>query len=75
MGLKSAILRVVAAQTRRRIERDAKRAIALQQSTFDKLIRKGRRTQFGKDHDFTAIHSHHDFAARIPIRDFEDLRP
>ena len=75
MGLKSAILRVVAAQTRRRIERDAKRAIALQQSTFDKLIRKGRGTQFGKDHDFTAIHSHHDFAARIPIRDYEDLRP
>lgn len=42
---------------------------------FKELIRKGKRTQFGKDHDFDSIKNYDDFKARVPIRDYEQLSP
>ena len=30
---------------------------------------------FGKDHDFISINSHHDFVKRVPVRDYEALKP
>jgi hypothetical protein len=32
-------------------------------------------TKFGKDHDFISINTHKDFIKRVPIRDYEDLKP
>lgn len=75
MGLKSTIIRAVAAQTRRRIERDASQAVAHQQATFEMLLRKAAGTRFGQDHKFDQIRSHRQFTEQIPLRDYEDLRP
>lgn len=46
-----------------------------QQRIFDYLVREGASTVFGKDHDFGGIRSHDDFKQRVPIRDYEALRP
>ncbi|OYU83627.1 MAG: hypothetical protein CFE24_10500 [Flavobacterium sp. BFFFF2] len=47
--------------------------VAAQQKVFDHLISKAANTVFGKDHDFDQIHSHADFVAKVPLRDYEDL--
>ncbi|CAN5119071.1 GH3 auxin-responsive promoter family protein [soil metagenome] len=46
-----------------------------QKFVFNKLIDEGINTQFGKDHDFKSINSYRDFKERVPVRDYEDLKP
>ena len=52
----------------------AKNAISDQEKWFKYLIRKGAKTQFGKDHNFEAIDSVNSFQTHVPIRSYEDLR-
>ncbi len=66
---------LLANRTRRRIERDALRAIPHQRLQFEELVRKASSTQFGRDHGFTSIRKFSDFARQVPIRDYEDLKP
>ena len=49
--------------------------IETQQKVFEQLISNATSTAFGKDHDFISINSHKDFVERVPIRDYETLRP
>lgn len=46
-----------------------------QKAVFKSLISKAVSTQFGKDHHFDEIQSYSDFAQRVPIRDYEELKP
>lgn len=46
-----------------------------QQKTFRALIDKAKNTEFGKEHDFKNIRSYKDFAQRVPVRDYEGLKP
>lgn len=46
-----------------------------QRKTFQKLIQTATNTQFGKDHNFESIQAYKDFQDRVPIRDYEGLRP
>jgi GH3 auxin-responsive promoter len=46
-----------------------------QRRIFDSLIKIGGKTVFGKDHDFNDIANYDDFKVRVPIRDYEELRP
>lgn len=46
-----------------------------QEKWFNHLIRKAKYTDFGKDHLFMSIRNHDDFVRRVPIRDYEELRP
>lgn len=44
-----------------------------QERTFNYLIKNGKNTIFGKEHDFKNIHSYSSFSNRIPTRSYEDL--
>ena len=46
-----------------------------QSNLFRKLIKSGSKTQFGRDHQFDKIQNHTDFTQRVPIRDYEELKP
>lgn len=46
-----------------------------QNRTFRDLIKKAKNTRFGKDHDFAQIRTYSDYAKRIPVRDYEELKP
>ena len=46
-----------------------------QQKIFEHLIKIGATTAFGKDHDFKDISNYEDFKVRVPVRDYEDLKP
>ncbi len=75
MSFKSIIINVFAKYTRKRIIRASRHASEHQISTFKTLIRKGIKTEFGRDHHFRDIKTHEDFIKRVPIRDYETLRP
>ncbi len=46
-----------------------------QKEIFDELIEAGKRTKFGKAHDFKHIKSYRDFVERVPIHDYESIKP
>jgi hypothetical protein len=45
----------------------------VQERTLKSLVRKARRTRFGRDHHFEAIESIADFQERVPIRSYEAM--
>ncbi|MCJ7758223.1 MAG: GH3 auxin-responsive promoter family protein [Gillisia sp.] len=47
----------------------------VQKQVFENLLKKAENTLFGKDHDFKNIKNHQDFAKKVPIRDYEELKP
>ncbi len=75
MSIKSFVGTWWARSRARRIRSDAARALTLQKKTFEYLIRKGRKTDFGKDHDFDTIQSPEDFQKQVPVRDYEAAKP
>ena len=49
--------------------------IKWQTNTFKKLIKNVVKTEFGKNHDFENIQSYEQYKEKVPVRDYEDLRP
>ncbi len=75
MSVKATLAKVFAALVKRKINRWAADPIATQQQVFHSLIAKAQNTAFGTDHRFAEIHSYADFTQRVPIRDYEALKP
>ncbi len=75
MSLKSLLAKPFAAFEVQKNERAIKDPIAVQNSIFKKLILKGRKTAFGKDHQFEEINTYEAFKQNVSIGDYEDLRP
>lgn len=75
MGLKAVLSKVYAKQVCRQADQWKKHAVAAQHKVFRNLIEQARNTVFGKDHRFNEINSYQDFKQRVPIRDYELLRP
>ncbi|WP_455198546.1 GH3 family domain-containing protein [Kaarinaea lacus] len=46
-----------------------------QQACLQKIIRENSETDYGKEHHFSTIRYHEDFAKQVPIQDYESLRP
>ncbi len=42
-----------------------------QRRVLSSLVRKARRTKFGRDHDFPGVRSLDDFRSRVPLRDYD----
>ena len=75
MGIRSILSKPYAAFIHWQTLAWSKRPIETQQQVFQALISKGKNTVFGKDHGFSEIRSHADFVKKVPIRDYEELRP
>ena len=75
MSIKSRLLKSFAKKTARNIARWSADATAAQEQVFQKLITKGRKTVFGKEHGFDKIKNYADFRSQVPVRDYEALRP
>ena len=74
MSIKSFAARIFASHIRKKIDKWAVNPHETQQNVFNELIKKGKDTRFGKDHDFNGINSHADFVKKVPVRDYEELR-
>ena len=75
LSIKSTLAKPFAKRVYKNIQKWAKKPIETQQKVFQDLIAKATSTQFGIDHDFISINSHKDFVKRVPIRDYEALKP
>jgi hypothetical protein len=75
MSLKSVAAKIFAKSIHKKMMRWASNPIKTQEKVFKNLIKQAGSTKFGQDHDFEEILSFADFASRVPIRDYEDLKP
>ena len=47
----------------------------VQDELFRKLILSARNTEWGKKHDYTSITTYEDFVNRVPVNEYNDLKP
>ena len=50
-------------------------ADSVQQGELVRLVEKASLTWFGRKYDFSTIRTYHDFASRVPLFSYEDIRP
>lgn len=74
MGVKAWLSRPFAAWAVFRENKWKNRAVEAQHAVLKKLVHTARNTSFGRQHDFEQITDYSEFKARVPIRDYEDLR-
>ena len=72
--LKHSLLKLVALITKHQIYKWANNPETTQKKELKKLIKKGAKTVFGRDHKITSIKSYQDYKTQIPVRDYEDLK-
>lgn len=65
------LARYVVSQT----QKWSKSPLKTQEKVFKHLIDTAKKTVFGKDHDFANVKTYEDFKARVPVRDYEGLKP
>ncbi len=59
----------------KRVERIMEKPHEAQAEWLEHLITTNRYIQFGREHGFKDIHTYEDFAAQIPVRDYEGHKP
>lgn len=74
MGLKAALSLPYAKYIVRKNQKWINHPLESQQKVFKHLIEQGRKTKFGKDHEFDKIHSVKEFKEKVPVRDYEALK-
>ncbi|MCW4469135.1 GH3 auxin-responsive promoter family protein [Flavobacterium sp. MFBS3-15] len=74
MSIKSLAAKIFAGIIHNKTQKWAANPVEAQQKVFRELIGKASNTAFGKDHDFGNINSFTDFAAKVPVRDYEALK-
>lgn len=75
MGIRSILAKPLAWWTHRQTVAWSSQPVETQEKVFKQLISKAKNTAFGQDHDFLRIRNHEHFKARVPIRDYEELKP
>ena len=75
MSLKSFLAKQFAKSIYKKTKSWADNPIETQQKVFEDIIRQAKNTQFGIDHHFDSINTFQDFSKKVPIRDYEALKP
>lgn len=75
MGVKSILSKPLAKLAWKKIRKWSSQPIEEQQKVLQELLDGAKNTAFGKDHDFANIQSYEDFKKRVPVRDYEGLKP
>ncbi|MFC0780596.1 GH3 auxin-responsive promoter family protein [Flavobacterium sp. HJSW_4] len=75
MSIKSIAAKIFARKIYKQTLRWAEKPVETQQKVFKSLIENAQNTEFGRDHHFSQINTFEDFQKRVPVRDYEDLKP
>lgn len=75
MSIKAIGAKIFAQIVVRQIKKWSEDSVKTQEEVFKDLISAAKDTAFGRDHDFSTIKNYEDFAQRVPIRDYEQLKP
>ncbi len=68
------LLMLARAQTRRWDEA-LSRVRFEQERVLEQIVRHAEKTEFGRAHDFAGIRNYRDFAARVPVGDYDSFSP
>jgi len=74
MSLKSFAAKLFAKRIAKQTREWSNNPIQAQEELFQNLMERAKNTQFGLDHGFGGIKSHSDFASKVPVRDYEELK-
>ena len=75
LSIKSVLAKLFAKRIYTKVQKWANNPIETQNRVFQDLISEATNTQFGQDHDFVSINNYKDFVKRVPVRDYEALKP
>ncbi|WP_276168613.1 GH3 auxin-responsive promoter family protein [Zobellia alginiliquefaciens] len=75
MSIKSLGAKIFAKRIAKQTAKWRDNPVVTQDKVFRQLIQKASLTKFGVDHGFGNIKSHDDFIKKVPIRDYEALKP
>ena len=75
MNLKSLLARPFAHYIYNKIQKGKHTALEDQDAILKSLIKNGKDTEFGKQHHLASVTNHAEFAAAVPVRDYEEFRP
>ena len=75
MSLKSFLAKQFAKSIYKKTKSWADNPVQTQQKVFEDIIRQAKNTEFGIDHQFDSINTFQDFAKKVPVRDYEALKP
>jgi len=74
MSVKSFLSKIIARKVVSKTKKWSENSLETQKKVFRKLINSAKNTTFGKDHNFDKIYSFEDFAQKVPIRDYEQIK-
>ncbi|RDY59822.1 GH3 auxin-responsive promoter family protein [Flagellimonas nanhaiensis] len=74
MSLKAFAAKIFARTIAQKTKKWASNPIETQKQVFKKLVSEAESTHFGKDHGFDQITSYKEFAEKVPIRDYEEIK-
>lgn len=72
--LTSSIIKFVASLQKNKFLRWENEALRLQNQVLKQLVSKGRRTAFGREHQFDGINDYTGFKKHVPVRDYEGTK-
>jgi hypothetical protein len=75
MSLKSFLAKQFAKSIYKKTKLWTDNPVQTQQTVFKDIIRQAKNTQFGIDHHFDSIKTFQDFSKKVPVRDYEALKP
>ena len=75
MGIKVKLSIPFAKHIKRKTDKWANKPIETQQQVLKKLLKVLAKTAFGKDHGITGKENYKEFKAKVPVKDYEQLRP
>ena len=75
MSIKQRIAKRWAKRAVKATKKWAQSPIKTQEKVLKELVKTAKNTAFGRDHDYENINTYSDFASRVPVRDYEGLRP
>lgn len=75
MSLKTFASKIFASIIHQKTQKWVQNPVETQQKVFKELIESAKQTAFGQDHHFGSIHTHADFVNRVPVRDYEAIKP
>src|ERR1700690_2825954 len=75
MGFRAVLAKPFAAYIHRQTNDWSARPDFHQNAILKQLIGKAKNTVYGKDHDFVSNKAYEDFVKRVPIGDYESLKP
>ena len=75
MNIKTILAKPYANLVYKGIRKGMHTALEDQQQILEELLKTGRKTNFGKDHQLENVKSHEEYRQAVPLRDYEQFKP